>query len=56
MTDGHMVENLAEPLYLHRQLERASTDGLPAMRPLFVDFPHDAADVPVVALEPGLSA
>jgi alpha-D-xyloside xylohydrolase len=28
--------------YLHRQLERASTDGLPAMRPLFVDFPDDA--------------
>lgn len=27
--------------YLHHQLDRASTEGLPAMRPLFVDFPHD---------------
>jgi alpha-D-xyloside xylohydrolase len=27
--------------YLHEQLDRASTDGLPAMRPLFVDFPDD---------------
>jgi alpha-D-xyloside xylohydrolase len=27
--------------YLHQQLDRASTEGLPAMRPLFVDFPDD---------------
>jgi alpha-D-xyloside xylohydrolase len=27
--------------YLHEQLDRASTDGLPAMRPLFLDFPDD---------------
>jgi alpha-D-xyloside xylohydrolase len=27
--------------YLHEQLDRASTDGLPAMRPLFIDFPDD---------------
>ena len=27
--------------YLHAQLDRASTEGLPAMRPLFVDFPDD---------------
>jgi alpha-D-xyloside xylohydrolase len=27
--------------YLHEQLDRAARDGLPAMRPLFVDFPDD---------------
>jgi alpha-D-xyloside xylohydrolase len=27
--------------YLHEQLDLAATDGLPAMRPLFVDFPDD---------------
>ena len=27
--------------YLHAQLDRASEEGLPAMRPLFVDFPDD---------------
>jgi alpha-D-xyloside xylohydrolase len=27
--------------YLHEQLDRAATDGLPAMRPLFLDFPDD---------------
>ncbi len=27
--------------YLHEHLDRASTQGLPAMRPLFVDFPED---------------
>ncbi len=27
--------------YLHAQLDRASTEGIPAMRPLFVDFPDD---------------
>ena len=27
--------------YLHEQLDRASAEGLPAMRPLFVDFPDD---------------
>ena len=27
--------------YLHEQLDRAASDGLPAMRPLFVDFPGD---------------
>lgn len=27
--------------YLHEQLDRASSEGLPAMRPLFVDFPND---------------
>jgi alpha-D-xyloside xylohydrolase len=27
--------------YLHEQLDRASTDGLPAMRPLLLDFPDD---------------
>jgi alpha-D-xyloside xylohydrolase len=27
--------------YLHQQLDLAATDGLPAMRPLFVDFPDD---------------
>ena len=27
--------------YLHRQLDLASSSGLPAMRPLFVDFPSD---------------
>jgi alpha-D-xyloside xylohydrolase len=27
--------------YLHEQLELAATGGLPAMRPLFVDFPDD---------------
>ena len=27
--------------YLHEQLDRASAEGLPAMRPLFVDFPED---------------
>lgn len=27
--------------YLHEQLDRAAVDGLPAMRPLFVDFPDD---------------
>jgi alpha-D-xyloside xylohydrolase len=27
--------------YLHEQLDRAATEGLPAMRPLFVDFPDD---------------
>jgi alpha-D-xyloside xylohydrolase len=27
--------------YLHEQLDRTTTDGLPAMRPLFVDFPED---------------
>jgi alpha-D-xyloside xylohydrolase len=27
--------------YLHEQLDRAATDGLPVMRPLFVDFPED---------------
>ncbi len=27
--------------YLHVQLDRASTEGLPAMRPLLVDFPDD---------------
>ncbi|TQS46263.1 TIM-barrel domain-containing protein [Cryptosporangium phraense] len=29
--------------YLHEQLDRAASDGLPAMRPLFVDYPSDAA-------------
>jgi alpha-D-xyloside xylohydrolase len=28
--------------YLHSQLDRASTEGLPAMRPLFIDFEDDA--------------
>jgi alpha-D-xyloside xylohydrolase len=28
--------------YLHVQLDKASSDGLPAMRPLFVDFSEDA--------------
>jgi len=28
--------------YIHEQMHRASTDGLPPMRPLFVDFPQDA--------------
>ena len=27
--------------YLHTQLDKASSDGLPAMRPLFLDFPDD---------------
>ncbi|SHN42624.1 glycoside hydrolase family 31 protein [Cryptosporangium aurantiacum] len=27
--------------YLHQQLDRAASEGLPAMRPLFVDFPDD---------------
>jgi alpha-D-xyloside xylohydrolase len=27
--------------YLHEQLDKAAADGLPAMRPLFVDFPGD---------------
>jgi alpha-D-xyloside xylohydrolase len=27
--------------YLHAQLDKAASDGLPAMRPLFVDFPDD---------------
>lgn len=27
--------------YLHDQLDRASEEGLPAMRPVFVDFPDD---------------
>jgi alpha-D-xyloside xylohydrolase len=27
--------------YLHEQLDRAASEGLPAMRPLFVDFPDD---------------
>jgi alpha-D-xyloside xylohydrolase len=27
--------------YLHTQLDRASTEGLPAMRPLFIDFQDD---------------
>jgi alpha-D-xyloside xylohydrolase len=27
--------------YLHEQLDRASAEGLPAMRPVFVDFPDD---------------
>ena len=27
--------------YLHQHLDLAATDGLPAMRPLFVDFPDD---------------
>jgi len=27
--------------YLHEQLDRASAEGMPAMRPLFVDFPED---------------
>ena len=27
--------------YLHEQLDKAASDGLPAMRPLFVDFPDD---------------
>jgi alpha-D-xyloside xylohydrolase len=27
--------------YLHEQLDRAAREGLPAMRPLFVDFPDD---------------
>jgi alpha-D-xyloside xylohydrolase len=27
--------------YLHEQLDRASAEGLPAMRPLFLDFPDD---------------
>lgn len=29
--------------YIHEQMRRASADGLPPMRPLFVDFPDDAA-------------
>lgn len=29
--------------YIHEQMHRAATDGLPPMRPLFVDFPEDAA-------------
>ena len=28
--------------YLHEQLDLAAGDGLPAMRPLFFDFPDDA--------------
>lgn len=28
--------------YIHEQIRRASEEGLPPMRPLFVDFPHDA--------------
>lgn len=27
--------------YLHEQLDKAASEGLPAMRPLFVDFPDD---------------
>lgn len=27
--------------YLHEQLDRASEEGVPAMRPLFVEFPED---------------
>ena len=27
--------------YLHEQLDRATAEGLPAMRPLFLDFPDD---------------
>jgi alpha-D-xyloside xylohydrolase len=27
--------------YLHQQLDKAASEGLPAMRPLFVDFPGD---------------
>jgi alpha-D-xyloside xylohydrolase len=27
--------------YLHEQLDRSASEGLPAMRPLFVDFPAD---------------
>jgi alpha-D-xyloside xylohydrolase len=29
--------------YLHEQMDRAAADGLPPMRPLFVDFPNDPA-------------
>jgi alpha-D-xyloside xylohydrolase len=29
--------------YIHEQMSRAATEGLPPMRPLFVDFPDDAA-------------
>jgi alpha-D-xyloside xylohydrolase len=29
--------------YIMRQMEKAHTEGLPPMRPLFVDFPEDAA-------------
>jgi alpha-D-xyloside xylohydrolase len=35
----HMRERLRP--YLHLQLDRASAEGVPAMRPLFVDFPDD---------------
>jgi len=36
----HLRERLRP--YIHEQMHRASTDGLPPMRPLFVDFPDDA--------------
>jgi alpha-D-xyloside xylohydrolase len=29
--------------YLHEQMDRAAANGLPPMRPLFVDFPNDPA-------------
>jgi alpha-D-xyloside xylohydrolase len=35
----HLRERLRP--YVHEQLSRTSTDGVPAMRPVFVDFPHD---------------
>jgi alpha-D-xyloside xylohydrolase len=36
----HLRERLRP--YIHEQMRRASADGLPPMRPLFVDFPDDA--------------
>lgn len=35
----HMRERIRP--YLHAQMEKASSDGLPPMRPLLVDFPED---------------
>lgn len=37
----HLRERLRP--YIHEQMRRASADGLPPMRPLFVDFPDDPA-------------
>lgn len=38
--DVMMMRERLRP-YLHEQLDRACAEGLPAMRPLFVDFPDD---------------
>ena len=35
----HLRERLRP--YIHEQMDRAATEGLPPMRPLFVDFPDD---------------